>query len=177
MERERNITEQREAEASMRESEERFRAAFATIPDAINIGRAVDGVNIAVNQGFCRLTGWSEAEAVGVAGKAHFLTVTQDNTERKQAEEALRASERRFRALIGNSSDGVMVIDTQGLSLFSSASVNRLLGEGSEAPGLPILELVHPDDFARCRRPGPRSIGSACSLPSGWRATGPSLDR
>ena len=186
----------------MRESEERFRAAFATIPDAINIGRAVDGVNIAVNQGFCRLTGWSEAEAVGVtsaslklwcdesvretllaqlardgfvrnaevrfrakdgsrfiglvssqifrvAGKAHFLTVTQDITERKLAEEALRASEQRFRALISNSSDGVMVIDPQGLSLFSSASVNRLLGEGTEAPGLAILELVHPDDFPR----------------------------
>ena len=350
------------------ESQERFRAAFETIPDAINIGRAADGVNIAVNPGFCRLTGWSEAEAVGVTstaldlwcepavreallaqlaregvvrnaevrfrardgvefiglvssqifrigGRPHFLTVTHDITERKRAEraqaaiyriaeaantsstlqdmlreihgivselmpapnfyialrdpeteqlafpyfvdqlggipagpvtpakgltgyvlrtgqplalndragfdallargevqqvgepstswvgvplrtqdrtvgvlaaqiydgaarydqshtelltfvstqvaraierkqgeEALRASEQRFRALIGNSSDGIMVIDAAGLSLFGSASVNRLLGEGAEAPGLPILELVHPEDFAQVQK-------------------------
>ncbi len=47
------------------ESEERFRVAFQTIPDAMSIGRLADGVNVSVNEVYCRLSGWSEREVVG----------------------------------------------------------------------------------------------------------------
>jgi PAS domain S-box-containing protein len=49
----------------LRESEERFRVAFRTSPDSININRLDDGVFVAVNEGFTRMTGWSEAEVLG----------------------------------------------------------------------------------------------------------------
>jgi len=47
------------------EADVRFRLAFETSPDAININRLEDGLYVAVNDGFTRLTGWSAPETVG----------------------------------------------------------------------------------------------------------------
>jgi two-component system, cell cycle sensor histidine kinase and response regulator CckA len=70
---------------------------------------------------------------------------------REQA--ALRASEEYFRSLIENSSDIILVLDGDGLILYASPSVDRLLGHRShELTGLRGIELIHPDDhndFAR----------------------------
>ena len=69
------LTNLRRLEDAVRENEERFRVAFQTIPDAMNIGRLEDGVTILVNDGFCRLTGWSQEEAVGTTSSALGLWV------------------------------------------------------------------------------------------------------
>lgn len=53
------------AEAKLRESEERYRTAFQTSPDAINITRLSDGMFIDVNDGFTRLVGWKREEVIG----------------------------------------------------------------------------------------------------------------
>ncbi|WP_242473327.1 sensor domain-containing protein [Rhodoferax fermentans] len=53
------------AQASLRESEERYRKAFHTSPDAVNITRRSDGLYIDVNQGFERTTGWTAADVAG----------------------------------------------------------------------------------------------------------------
>jgi len=50
---------------ALRSSEERFRLAFKTSPDAIAINRASDGKYVAVNQGFVQLLGWTEDEVLG----------------------------------------------------------------------------------------------------------------
>jgi len=50
---------------ALRRSEERFRLAFRTSPDAIAINRASDGKYVATNEGFRELLGWSEDEVVG----------------------------------------------------------------------------------------------------------------
>ncbi len=55
----------REAEEKIRRSEEKFRTAFMTSPDAIIISRASDGLIVAVNESFTRITGYSEAEIAG----------------------------------------------------------------------------------------------------------------
>jgi PAS domain S-box-containing protein len=60
----RHIRIQRRTEAALRESEERLRVAFATFPDAIVMTRP-DGSVASVNEGFTRLSGWSEAEVLG----------------------------------------------------------------------------------------------------------------
>lgn len=59
-----DITERRQAARALAESEERYRAAFETSPDAININR-VDGTYVEVNEGFTRLTGYTREEAIG----------------------------------------------------------------------------------------------------------------
>jgi PAS domain S-box-containing protein len=70
-----------------------------------------------------------------------------DITDRKNAEEALRRSERRFRELIENSTDAVSLIDATGQVLFSSHSISPILGYGvEERLGQDVFELMHPDD-------------------------------
>jgi PAS domain S-box-containing protein len=61
----RNITEKYQAEARLRESEERFRLAFRTSPDAINLNRLEDGLYIDINEGFTHLMGYSREDAIG----------------------------------------------------------------------------------------------------------------
>jgi len=51
--------------AALSDSEERYRTAFRTSPDAINITRVSDGLYLDVNQGFERMSGWTHSESVG----------------------------------------------------------------------------------------------------------------
>ena len=53
------------AEEALRESEERARLIFNTVPDSITITRVEDGRYLQVNDHFCRLTGFSLAETIG----------------------------------------------------------------------------------------------------------------
>jgi two-component system cell cycle sensor histidine kinase/response regulator CckA len=66
--------------------------------------------------------------------------------ERKRAEEALRDSEERYRALVELSPDGIAV-HVGGLLVFANTRGARLLGYASaeEVLGRPILDFVHPD--------------------------------
>jgi PAS domain S-box-containing protein len=60
-----DITEHKRAEWLLRDSEEKFRKAFQTSPDSININRLEDGMYISINLGFTRITGYTEAEIIG----------------------------------------------------------------------------------------------------------------
>ncbi|HEY4789348.1 MAG TPA: PAS domain S-box protein, partial [Bacteroidales bacterium] len=60
-----DITDKKLAEDELRESQLRFRVAFLTSPDAININRLSDGMYIDINEGFTRLSGWTKDEIIG----------------------------------------------------------------------------------------------------------------
>jgi len=60
-----DISERKRAEETLRQSEEKFRLAFMTSPDAIALNGYIDGVFLDVNQGFLTLTGFSRDEAMG----------------------------------------------------------------------------------------------------------------
>lgn len=75
------------------------------------------------------------------------IGVALDVTERRAAEQALRASEARFRALIENSLDVTTVLEADGTIRYASPSSQRVLGyEPSQLVGRNAFELVHTDD-------------------------------
>ena len=57
-----DITERARAERELRESEEKFSAAFQATPDAIAITRFSDGIILEVNEGYSQLLGYSRDE-------------------------------------------------------------------------------------------------------------------
>ncbi len=61
----RDITELKTAEEALRKSEERFRMAFHTSPDAISLSRASDGMFLDINEGFTNIMGYSREDVIG----------------------------------------------------------------------------------------------------------------
>ena len=73
--------------------------------------------------------------------------VALDISARKQAEEALRRSEQRFRSLIENATDITIIIDAEGIFRYISPSVKRILGYLPQRTiGRSVFDTVHPDD-------------------------------
>jgi PAS domain S-box-containing protein len=60
----RDISERKRMEAALRLSEDKFHKAFHSSPDAIAITRLEDGRIVEVNEGFCRLSGYSRQESM-----------------------------------------------------------------------------------------------------------------
>lgn len=73
-----------------------------------------------------------------------------DINDRKNVENELIQSEKRFRTLIYNSTDLIRILDENGIIKFDSPSSVRILGypEGSLVGRSP-LEYVHPDDLEK----------------------------
>jgi PAS domain S-box-containing protein len=61
----RDITDRKRAEEALRKSEEKFRKAFYTSPDSVNINRLEDGLYISINPGFTRIMGYTEEDIIG----------------------------------------------------------------------------------------------------------------
>ena len=71
----------------------------------------------------------------------------EDITDRRRAQDALRASEERFRALVQNASDMISILDPEGAVLYASPSHQRLLGHPPETfVGGSFLDFVHSED-------------------------------
>ena len=60
-----DITERKKAENALQISEEKFKKAFMTSPDSININRLEDGMYMSINNGFTRITGYTEEDILG----------------------------------------------------------------------------------------------------------------
>ncbi len=75
-----------------------------------------------------------------------FVKLAEDITERVRAEEALRASEERYRRLLELSFDGIG-IHSEGRIEFINPTGAKLLGADNpeQLTGKPIMDFVHPD--------------------------------
>ena len=77
----------------------------------------------------------------------HALALSAGERQRRNAEAALRASEERFRALVENSSDALLLLDAEGRVVYMTSSSARQLGwTPDQMVGRSVFDFVHPDD-------------------------------
>jgi len=80
------------------------------------------------------------------------VLVFRDITKLKRAEEDLRESEKRYRALVENSYDLIYELDTKGQILYVNPNSRDVIGyESKELEGRSFFEFIHPDDLSAVR--------------------------
>jgi PAS domain S-box-containing protein len=83
-----------------------------------------------------------------------FQAVIQDITQRKQSEQALRASEEKYRSLIDHIPDVVWTADANRDLIYISGNAVKVLGYSAEEllGGQLWLDRIHPEDAAHVRQ-------------------------
>jgi diguanylate cyclase (GGDEF)-like protein/PAS domain S-box-containing protein len=100
------------------------------------------------------------------AGQHRLYGACQDVTDRKRAEEALRDSEARFRAMAEQSTDWIWSVDTQGKQIYSNQRGVANLGYSTEEFfAMDIRNVVHPDDLPLLRE----TLDRGTSMQQGWQ--------
>lgn len=126
------------------------RERYGPLPFILFTGRGREEVVIrAINEGvdfYVQKGGDPKAQFAELAHQ------TQVAIERRTTERVLEENERRFRALIQNSSDIIRIIDRDGRIAYESDSGARILGHSpGDTLGRSPLEFIHPDDRASVR--------------------------
>jgi len=133
---EKEISGLRQAEEKIRKSEEKFRIAYKTNPDLININRLSDGMYISINDGFTRILGYTEEDAIGRTSLDMNIWVNPE--ERIALVKELRAKgevknfETKFLSKDGNIVNGIMassLVDLDGvphiLSIIKDVTIRK----------------------------------------------------
>ncbi len=114
---------------------------------------------------------WRFVEAIGrnllhdpsISG---IIINSRDITERKRVEEALRASEEKYRSIVETTIEWVWEIDLDGRHTFSNPGVTRILGYPlEEFMGQTVNSLLHAEDLAEVERILPQLVAEK----RGWK--------
>jgi diguanylate cyclase (GGDEF)-like protein/PAS domain S-box-containing protein len=104
----------------------------------------------------------TETPQPGGQGEDIVEGLAEEVTDRKRLEEAMWLGEEYFRVLVENSSQVVMVLDTDGTVRYANARVSAVLGyQAGELLGASAFELVHPLDQDALRRAFAQPEGAA----------------
>jgi two-component system cell cycle sensor histidine kinase/response regulator CckA len=196
-----DITERKQTEAALKESEQRFRTIFEGAVDGILLADIETKKFRVGNKMICRMLGYSlkEVKNLGVmdihpkealpfvmeqfdrlargeitetselpvkrkdcsvfyaeistvllkldAG-TYLMGTFRDITERKQAEEALRESEERFRFAFENANTGVCLVDLEGNLIRVNSKMCEIFGyTREELERMTVNDIAHPEDI------------------------------
>ena len=111
-----------------------------------------------------------EPEERGLATLAGVGSQIGQFIQRKQAEQAVQTSEKRFRALIEHAYDVVLLVSAEATVLYASPSVETVLGyTPEELVGRNGYELIHPDHLRAATTRFARSAQQLGSVITGER--------
>lgn len=89
----------------------------------------------------------TEVNSVWFGDKEAHLVLAIDHTEEIKAEQALVASEQRFKAMVQNGSDLIAIIDLEGKYKYVSPTCLSIMGvKAADLIGENVFDLLHPDD-------------------------------
>ena len=89
------------------------------------------------------------AKVIDLANEKYMVSMIVDVTASQQAEQARRASEAKFRAIVENSHDGIVFVDANSIVQYRSPSYYHINGySDGERLGHDAFEVIHPDDVA-----------------------------
>lgn len=95
----------------------------------------------------------ASVSTASLAGRPYIITVVRDLAERKQVEESLRASEKKYRELIETAQEGVWVLDADGRTTLVNPAMADMLGYSvEEMLGRSLFAFVDEAGAAMCRR-------------------------
>jgi len=78
------------------------------------------------------------------------LAQSEVRRKRKQAEEAIKLSHKRFQSLIENSADAITLLDANGIAIYDSPASPGMLGyDPDELIGQNVFTLMHADDLPK----------------------------
>jgi len=117
-----DITDRKKAEEQLKQSEEKFSAAFKISPDAININRLDDGIFVDVNEGFTSMLGYSAADVIGNPATALGIWVDPGDAARL-------AGELRARGIIRNLEAKLRCKDGTIITVLVSSRLLEINGE------------------------------------------------
>jgi PAS domain S-box-containing protein len=94
--------------------------------------------------------GLGSAELIEIDNEPCVLSVVEDVTDRKRAEEALQASEERYRHLVDASNEWVWEVNAEGVYTYASPRCRDILGyEPGELLGKRRFDLMPPEESQR----------------------------
>jgi PAS domain S-box-containing protein len=99
-----------------------------------------------------------------------YIGTTVDLTQRRNAEEAVRESEKRFRMLASHAPVGIFLTDAQGDTLFVNEAWTRIVGiDAATARGRGWIDAIHSDDRARVVTNWEQALRSGASSEAEYR--------
>jgi len=75
--------------SALSDSEEKYSKAFHISPDAVNINRMVDGLYVAVNEGFTKISGFTPEDVIGKPSTSRGLSIWVSDADRQRLVDGL----------------------------------------------------------------------------------------